>query len=61
MRVIVSISEADLLGDGYHHTGRYRSLCVVLTVNQRLRRCAAVGFCTDFRNVVLCAYFHNMV
>ena len=34
-----------LIGNGVvvHHTGRCRSLCVVLTINQRLRRCAAVN------------------
>ena len=36
------ISEADLLWAGYTTPHRsLRSLCVVLTINQRLRRCAA--------------------
>ena len=42
--VTISLSEAVLwVGSGTPHRS-LRSLCVVLTINQRLRRCAAV-FC----------------
>ena len=43
-RVTISISEADLPGAvGRTPHRSLRSLCVVLTINQRLRRCAAVS------------------
>ena len=41
--VIISISEADLAGGRRTPHRSLRSLCVVLTINQRLRRCAAVA------------------
>ena len=53
-----------LIGNGVvvHHTGRSRSLCVVLTINQRLRRCAAVNadafHNTDLHNAADDFLFH---
>ena len=60
-RVVISISEADLLGGMCTPHRSLRSLCVVLTISQRLRRCAAVAadafHNTDYHKIVWARIF----